>query len=101
MQEGHSDPAAQHFALWQVAAFRLPVVQQEASGWWDTPPTLHGLHPQDFLPPTTASTQDFWVMRQEKTLAFTQALQACTEASGGRKAFSVRQLGSFSSVWPL
>ena len=32
MQEGHNDPAAQHFTLWQAAAFRLPVAQQEASG---------------------------------------------------------------------
>ena len=85
VQEGHNNPADQHFALWQVAAFRLPVAQHGASGWWDTPPTLCGLHPQDFLPPTTASDpQDIWVMRQEKTLALAQALQACTEASGAK-----------------
>ena len=47
---GHNDPAAQHFALQQVATFRLPVAKQEASWWWDAPPTLHGLHSQDFLP---------------------------------------------------
>ena len=33
VQEGHNDPVAQSFTLWQAAAFRLPVTQQEAS-WW-------------------------------------------------------------------
>ena len=86
MQEGHNDPAAQYFTLLQVAAaaFRLPVAQQEASGWWDTPPALHGLCPQDFLPPTTASNSQNWVMRQAKMLALAQALQACAEASGAK-----------------
>ena len=51
VHKGHNDPAAQHYALWQVAAFRLPVVQQEE--WWDVPPMLHGLHLQDFLPPAS------------------------------------------------
>ena len=82
MQEGHNDPAAQHFALWQVAPFRLPVAHKEASGWWDAPPVLRELCPLDFLPPITAS--DFQVMRQAKMLALAQALQACTEASGAK-----------------
>ena len=49
-QEGHNNFAAQHYAIWQVAAFRLHVAQQEASGWWDNPPVLHGLCPENLLP---------------------------------------------------
>ena len=64
------------------SCLRPPVAQQEASGWWDTPPTLHGLHPQGFLPPSMASDpQNLWGMRQEKMLALGQALQTCAEAS--------------------
>ena len=91
MQAGHSNPAAQHFALWQVAAFRLPVVQHEASGWWDAPPTLHGLHPQDFLPPAS-DPQSFQVIRQEKTLALVRALQACAEVSGAKTGILCRAI---------
>ena len=81
MQEGNKDFAAQHYTLWKVAAFRLPVTQQKESGWWDTPPTLHGFCPQDFLSPTTASDPlDLWVMRQEKTLPLAWALQVYAEA---------------------
>ena len=80
VQEGYNDLTGQNFTLWQAAAFRLPVVQQEASGWWDALPTHHRLSPQDFLPPTT--TSDFQINRQAKMLALAQALQACTEASG-------------------
>ena len=36
MEGGHNDFAAQHFTPWEAAAFRLPVAQQEALGWWDT-----------------------------------------------------------------
>ena len=79
----HNDPAAQHYALWQVAAFRLPVAQQKASGWWDTLPALHGHCPQDFLPPAS-DPQNFPVIRQKKTLALARALQVCVEASRAR-----------------
>ena len=85
LQEGHNEPATQHFTLWQVAVFRLPLAQQKASGWWEAPPTLHGLCCQDFLPPTTASDpQDFPVVRQEKMLSLAWALQVCAEASGAK-----------------
>ena len=50
VHEGLDEFAAQHHVLWQAASFRLPVAQQEASGWWDAPPVLHGFCPQDFLP---------------------------------------------------
>ena len=53
VHEGYDNYSAQHYALWQVAAFRLPLAQQEASGWWDAPPTQQGLHSQDFLPPAS------------------------------------------------
>ena len=70
---------------WQAAAFKLPATQQEASGWWDAPPWLSRLCPQDFMPITdTSGLKDFQVIRQEKTLALVQALQACTEVSGAR-----------------
>ena len=49
VHEGHNDPVAQHYTLWQAATFRLPVAQQQASRWWDTLPMLHRLCPQDFL----------------------------------------------------
>ena len=32
MHVGHNDPVAQHYALWQAAAFGLLVVHQEAQG---------------------------------------------------------------------
>ena len=86
---GHNDPAAQHYAPLQVAAFRLPVVQQEASGWWDAMPMLHGLCPQDFHPPAS-DPQNFQVIRQDKTLALAQALQACVEASGSKAGILCR-----------
>ena len=50
VQEGYNNFSAQHYTLRQVAAFSLPVAQQEVSGWWNTPPVLHGLCLQDFLP---------------------------------------------------
>ena len=82
MKESYNDFETQHYVQWQVAAFRLPAAQQEASGWWDAPSWLSRLYPKDFLPITNASSpKDFWVMRQEKTLALAQALQACTKGS--------------------
>ena len=81
--ENLSKPKALHYAQWQAAAFRLPLSQQEASGWWDAPPWLCWLCPQDFLPHTNASvTRDFQTVRQEKTLALAQALQVCTARLG-------------------
>ena len=83
VEEGHSDYQVQHFMLWQVAAFRLPAAQQEASRWWDALPWLSGLHPQDFMPISDASSPtDFRVMRQDKTLALAQVLQACAKELG-------------------
>ena len=80
VHEGYDDYSTQHYALWQAAAFRLPLVQQEASSWWDAPPTLQGLHPQDFLAPAS-DPQNFQIIWQEKTLVVARALQACAEAS--------------------
>ena len=38
VKEGYNDFKTQHYAQWQVAAFRLPATQQEAPGWLDAPP---------------------------------------------------------------
>ena len=66
-----------------MAAFRLPATQQKASGWWDAPPWIGGLQPQEFMPGTDVpSPKNFQVMRQEKTLALAQALQTYAEESG-------------------
>ena len=81
MQEEYTDLDAQHFALWQAAAFRLPVAQQKVSGWWDVPSTLPGL--KDSMSPTaTSDLQDFLVLRWEKTLALAQVLQVCSAVHG-------------------
>ena len=86
--ENFSEPEALHYAQWQVAAFRLSLSQQEALGWWDAPPWLHGLCPHDFLPHIDASgTRDFQTVRQEKTLALAHVLRACTERSGALTGF--------------
>ena len=58
--ENFSEPEALHYAQWQAVAFRLPAAQQEALGWWEAPPWICRLHPEDFLPHTHASgTKDF------------------------------------------
>ena len=66
MRECLNTPEALHYAWWQVAAFRLPLTQQEALGWWEASPWLCRVCPQDFLPNTEASgTRDFWTVRGE------------------------------------
>ena len=80
VREGLSNSRALLYAQWQSVALRLPATQQETSGWWDAPPWLSGLHPEDFMLCTNASSpRDFWAVRQEKTLALAWVLQACTE----------------------
>ena len=70
VREGLSDSEALHYTQWQVVAFKLRATQQEALGWWDAPPWLSGLCPEDFMLCTDASGhRDFLDMRQEKTLA--------------------------------
>ena len=65
--ENISKPKALHYVWWPTVAFRLPLTQQEASGWWDALPLLCGLCPQDFLShANTPSTGDFHTVRQEK-----------------------------------
>ena len=83
VEETDNDSQVLHYASWQVAAFWLPATQEEASWWWDAPPWIGGLCPKEFMPGTDdPSPKNFWVMRQEKTLAMAQALQACAEESG-------------------
>ena len=65
-----SAPEALQFALWQAMAFRLPLVQEEASGWWEGPHSCSPLHHQDFLPQINSpGSRDFLVTRQVETLA--------------------------------
>ena len=94
VHEGHNDVVVQHYALWQAAAFRLPVVQQGASGWWDDPTTLYRPCPQDFLPPAS-DPWNFQIIWQEKTLALARVLQACAEASRAKQGMlseAIREL---------
>ena len=99
--EGLIDSEALHWAWWQVVAFRLPLAQHKASGWWDAPPWLRRLCPEDFMFCTNASgPRYFRAMRYEKTLALAWALQACTEGSGSQHAFSVTQCENFKNAWP-
>ena len=63
--------------------FWLPTAQEEASGWWETPPSIYRLGHWDFLPYTDfSSAGDFWVTRQEETLALARALQCCAVRLG-------------------
>ena len=50
---GYTDPVAKHYTLWQVAAIRLHVAQQEASRWWDGPSMLHGALSTGLFPPAS------------------------------------------------
>ena len=100
MQEGHDNYAAQHYALWQVTAFRLPVVQQEASRWWESLPTLQGLCPQDFLPPAS-DLWNFQIIWQENTLALARVLQACAETSWAKLGIlsgAIRELQQYMAL---
>ena len=96
VRECFTNAKALHYVQWQVAAFRLPLVQQEALGWWDAPPWLSKLCLQDFMPHTNASsTKDFWTIRQWRNLALAHVLQVCAERSGvstGILCNSVREL---------
>ena len=94
MQEGHNDSAASTFyPMDRQQPSRLPVAQQEASGWWDAPyPHSIGFHPRTFsLPLLPADPQDFWVTRQEKDAGFGPGITgSCQRHQGPRQAFSVR-----------
>ena len=83
ISEGLTKPEALHWTHWQAVAFWLPLAQQEASGWWDAPPRFCKLHQVKFLTHTNVSgPRNFWTVRQEKTLALAQTLQACAVESG-------------------
>ena len=96
----YDDYSAQHYTLWQVAAFRLPLAQQEASSWWDLLPALHRLCPLDFIPPASDSW-NFQIIQQEKTLAPARALQACAEASGAKWGVQCRVIREFQQCMAL
>ena len=102
VKEGYNDFMAQHYAQWQVAAFRLPAALLEASGWWDAPPWLRGLWPKDFMPITNASSpKDFLVVMQERTLVLAWALQTCAKGLGPQQEFSVTLHENFKNAWSL
>ena len=67
-------------AHWQAVAFQLPQAQQEAAEWWASALAIPGLHLEDYMPDPTSS--NFWIMRQQKTIALARALQACAKESG-------------------
>ena len=80
MGDDLSKPKALYLSQWQDVAFRLPLTQHVALGWWDPPPSCHGLCTHDFLPHADASGQrDIWIVKKEKTLALSQVLQCCVE----------------------
>ena len=80
LSKGLTKHEALHWAHWQAVAFQLPLAQQEAAGWWAPLPTIPDFNLEiSCLPPTSS---DFWVMRQQKTMALAMVLQACTEESG-------------------
>ena len=78
MRECHTNAEALHYAQWQVVAFRLPLAQHEALGWWDAPPWLSRL----CLHTNASGNKDFPTVRQKKPLALAHALQAYAERSG-------------------
>ena len=84
----------------QPSGYRPP--SRRPSGWWDALPRLSGLCPKDFMPITDASSpKDFQVMRQEKTLALAQALQAYHWwVRGQDRAFSATCCENSKDVWP-
>ena len=45
-----SNTHALQLAWQQATASRLPLAQEEASGWWEAPCSLSTLHHWDFLP---------------------------------------------------
>ena len=81
ISEGLNNPKALHWACWKAAAFQLPLAQQVAAGWWALLPAIPELQLRDFMP-STASSSNFQVMRQQRTMALAWVLPACTEESG-------------------
>ena len=74
---------ALQLAQQQAMALRLSLAQKEASGWWEAPCSLSGLHHWDFLSHVDPfCMRGFWVSRQEETLVLAQALQHCAERLG-------------------
>ena len=66
----------------QAIAFRLPAVQAEVSGWWETPCSICDMSQRDFLPHSDfCGMRDLRETQQEETLALALALQHCVERS--------------------
>ena len=78
-----TDNMVQWAARKQAMAFRLSTVQEEVSGWWEAPMSIHGLGQQDFLLHCDFHwTRDLRETWKEETLALARALQCCVETSG-------------------
>ena len=80
LYESLSEPEALHLACWQSAAFWLLQAQQETAGWWVPPLAISRLHLEEYMPLPASS--NFWIMRQQKTMALAGVLQACAKESG-------------------
>ena len=78
-----SKPEALYPSQWQAVAFRLPLAQDMASGWWEAPPCLTELHPLYFLShDDSPGMRDFQTVRQVKTLALAWTLQQYAKRLG-------------------
>ena len=80
LHESLSESKGLCLAHWQAATFQLPQPQQEAARLWASPLAIPGLHLKDYMPSPDSS--NFWIMRQQKTLALAMVLQACADESG-------------------
>ena len=87
----HNDPVSQHYALWEVAAFKAASGMVRSLQVEGCPTCLHRLCPQDFLL-SASEPQNFQVIRLEKTLALAMELQACAEASGAMTGILCRAI---------
>ena len=81
---GFDEIKVQELAKRQAVIFRLPVTQDEESGWWNPTPSLSVLGHKDFLLHWDFyGTWNIQEARKEQTLVLAKALQCCTEQAGG------------------
>ena len=100
VQKGYGEYSTQHYALWQAAAFRLPLAQQEASGWWDALLPYAGFVYRTFFPlPQTHGISG--PSTRKKTLALARALQVCAEASGAKPGVLCRAVRELQQCMAL
>ena len=99
IREGLGNAEAFQQVHWQVATFRLPLSQCEASGWWDAPPAFNGLCLAEILSPADGSSpRDFCTMREEKPWPYPRCCRPALRSWGSQQAFSASQQENFKSV---